>query len=91
MSDERLFALLDAMPGAPRLTVGNAQYVHLGEVVLEWRRVGKGDRWALSPSSGVVPADKLPSWWRREVILWANRAPRLNVVGHAMAMGARVA
>lgn len=95
MNDDQLFALLDRLEGLPRLTVRDRRFIFdpTLDALIVWTRVGKGDRWSFSPSSGVVPmarAGDAVYWFGRDVVRWAERARRMDFAAHARAMGARV-
>lgn len=93
MTDDRLLELLDRLVDAPRLVVGRRKYFYDErlDALVVWTRVGKSDRWSLSPSSGVVPMARVAEhWFEREVRTWAERERRMNFAAHARAMSVRV-
>lgn len=89
MTDDQIFDILEGMPGAPRLTVGRRRYVFLETIVIETRRLGKGDRWEFSPSTGATPVGILREYWPREVREWVTLATVVDFGQHARAMSAR--
>lgn len=95
MTDGQLFALMTLLEDAPRAVFGNRKIYYLAGVacVAVWERVGKGERWSFSPSSGLVKlqdgkVDYADAYrFSLEALRWVYRASRMDFVayGHAMA------
>lgn len=91
MSDAQILQLLDELDECPSRVFGNRKLFVTKTRVVVMNRVGKGERWSLSPSSGVISIVRFIEsicWEPREVREWVHAAMRLNFAAHAQAMGA---
>lgn len=96
MTDEAVFRILDRLEGAPRLTVARQRFYFLEPLggapalVVVWRQVGAGQRWAWSPRD-LYRADRpAPIWFPLEARHWLELAQRMDFYAHARAQGARM-